>query len=66
MCEGHIRATKVPVEFDGFKVGSGFVSSNGDVVIFRLNDSPVAQEMRERLKAEDLSKISINPRNTKL
>lgn len=52
----------VPVKFDGFDVGRGYISSDGGVVIFRLNDSPVADEMRERLKSGDLSSISFNPR----
>lgn len=62
MAEGHDQhIRKVPITFDGFEVGSGFVNSDGYVTVIRLNDSPVAQEIRSRMKAQP-SSISINPR----
>lgn len=64
MAQGREEAnpTKVPITFDGFEIGSGFVSSDGYVTIIRLNDSYVAQEIQARLRERPVS-ISINPRN---
>lgn len=66
MAEGHDEhLQKVPVTFDGFEVGQGFLSSDGHILLVRLNDSPVANEVRSRMKS-DPERISINPRNTQL
>lgn len=52
---------KVPITFDGFVVGEGFLSSDGRVAVIRLNESNVAQEVRERMRKRPGS-IAINPR----
>jgi hypothetical protein len=60
MCEKPHR--KVPIKFDGFTIGSAFVSSDGQIIIARIDTSNVGEEIRERLLSDTLDHISINPR----
>lgn len=53
---------KVPVKFDGFKIGSAFISSDGRIIIARIDASNVGEEIRERLLSDTLDHISISPR----
>lgn len=60
MCEKPYR--KVPIKFDGFEIGSAFVSSDGHIIIARIDTSNVGKEIRERLLSDTLDHISISPR----
>lgn len=55
---------KVPVKWDGFEIGSGFVSSDGTIVIIRLNDTTVSREIQSKISSGMTDYLSINPRNT--
>lgn len=53
----------IPVHFDGFEIGEAMISDRNDgIIVIDLNDTPVAQEIRERLQATDLKSISFKPR----
>lgn len=60
MCEKPHR--KVPIKFDGFTIGSAFVSSDGHIIVAQIDASNVSEEVKSRLLADSLDHISINPR----
>lgn len=52
---------EVPVTFDGFVVGTAIIDEDGGFSA-RLDDSPVAEEIRERILSSALSHVSFNAR----
>lgn len=60
-----VTGDKVKVTWDGFEIGSGFVSSDGHILIMRLDDSQVSREIQAKLTSGLTDHISINPRITK-
>lgn len=59
-----VTGDKIEVTWDGFKIGSGFVSSDGHILILRLDDSQVSREIQAKLTSGLTDHISINPRIT--
>lgn len=64
-CRPTKTGNKIPIKWDGFEIGSGFVSEDGTTVIFRLDDSPVSREIQAKLTSGLVGGLSINPRITK-
>lgn len=60
-----VVGNKVLVTWDGFEIGDGFVSSDGILVIIRLNDTSVSREIQAKISSGLTDYLSINPRITK-
>jgi hypothetical protein len=54
---------KVPVTFDGFEIGDAILSKDGQVVMIKLNDTPVGMEFRETLCALRGGSVSIRTKS---
>lgn len=59
-----VIGNKVLVTWDGFEIGDGLVSSDGVIVIIRLNDTSVSREIQAKISSGLTEYLSINPRIT--
>lgn len=56
---------RIRVTWDGFEIGNGLVSSDGTIVIIRLNDTSVSREIQAKISSGLTDHLSINPSITK-
>lgn len=57
-----VVGNRIPVTWDGFEIGSGLVSSDGTIVIIRLNDTSVSREIQAKISSGLVSNLSVSPR----
>ena len=64
-CRPKVVGNRIPITLDGIEIGNGLVSSDGTLVIIRLNDTSVSREVQAKISDGFIDHLSINPRITK-